>query len=155
MDGQLVTAIISLGGVAIGGGLSYLVQHTAQRMSERAEQRRQDVLRSEARRAERLTHLERFVAAAADAERVAFARPDDWVVGDAWSNAADEAMHRFWIAERMLQVLFPAEVHASGRAYHHKLNRAVWDGVPSMEALYPELDGLRDAFLGAARAALD
>ncbi|MBB2947102.1 hypothetical protein FB565_006870 [Actinoplanes lutulentus] len=34
------------------------------------------------------------------------------------------------------------------------MNRAVWDGVPDMEALYPELDTLRDAFLYSVRSAL-
>jgi hypothetical protein len=154
MPGDLVTAITSLGGVVLGGGLSYLVQNNTQRMSARTEQRKQDVARAESRRAERLTHLERFVAVAAEAERIAYDRPDDWVPGDAWSNATQEAMNRLWVAERMVQVLYPADVHTPARAYFERLNRAVWDGVPALEELYAELDELRGAFLAAARTAL-
>ncbi|MDG6102990.1 hypothetical protein Daura_15910 [Dactylosporangium aurantiacum] len=155
MDGQLVAAITSLGGVALGGGLSYLVQHTAQRMSERADRQRQEQARLEGRRAERLTHLEHFVTVSAAADRVAFERPDDWTAGEPWPTLAQETMQRLWVAESMLQVLYPADVHTAARAYTRRLNSAVWQGVPSLEDLYPELDELRDAFLAAARAALD
>jgi hypothetical protein len=109
MAGELMTTLTSLGGVALGGGLSYLVQNNTQRMSARIEQRKQDVTRTENRRAERLTHLEWFIAAA---------------------------------------------VHSIARVYHQRVNRAVWDGVPDLEDLYPELDRLRDAFLAAASSAL-
>jgi hypothetical protein len=63
-------------------------------------------------------------------------------------------MNRLWVAERMVQVLYPPEVHAAARAYFFRINRAVWDGVPSMEDFYPELDELRDAFLRTVREAL-
>ncbi|WP_422743403.1 hypothetical protein ACN27B_03030 [Micromonospora sp. WMMD754] len=155
MDGQFATAIISLSGVVLGGGFSWLVQSSTQRMSARTEQRRQDVARADARRAERLTCLERFVAVAADAERLAFERPADWAPGDSWPRAAQEAMKQLWVAGSMLQVLFPPDVHSSARVYFQRINRAVWDGVPDLEALYPALDDLRDAFLAAARSALD
>jgi hypothetical protein len=155
MAGESVTAITSLVGVVLGGGLSYLVQHSTQRISVRAEQTRQDTARAEGRRAERLTHLERFIAVAAEAERAAFERPADWVPGDPWATAAQEVMNRLWVAERLLQVLYPAAVHAAARAYFERINRAVWDGVPALDDLYAELDELRDAFLAAARSALD
>ncbi|GAB7036382.1 MULTISPECIES: hypothetical protein [Catenuloplanes] len=155
MAGETLTALTSLGGVLLGGGLSYLVQHSTLRMSARAEQRRREVERAESRRAERLVHLERFVAVAAEAERAAFERPDDWSTGDPWPVAAQEVMHRLWVAERMLQVLYPADVHTSARAYFERLNRAVWDGVPSLDDLYTELDDLRGAFLARSRSTLD
>ncbi|GAA1809730.1 hypothetical protein GCM10009682_34230 [Luedemannella flava] len=155
MAGELVTAIVSLGGVVLGGGLSYLVQSNTQRMSARVEQRKQDADRAESRRAERLTHLERFIAVAAEAERVAFSRPDTWTADDAWPTSAQEIMNRLWVAERMLQVLYPAGVHTAAREYFVRLNRAVWDGVPTLDDLYAELDELRGAFLAAARSALD
>ncbi|GAB7051495.1 hypothetical protein [Catenuloplanes indicus] len=155
MAGEMLTAITSLGGVLLGGGLSYLVQHTTLRMTARAEQRRLESERAENRRAERLSHLERFVAVAAEAERVAFERPDDWSTGEPWPVAAQEVMHRLWVAERMLQVLYPAEVYAAARAYFERINRAVWDGVPSLDDLYGELDELRGAFLTTSRSALD
>jgi hypothetical protein len=47
MTGELMTTLTSLGGVALGGGLSYLVQNNTQRMSARTEQRKQDVTRTE------------------------------------------------------------------------------------------------------------
>jgi len=59
MAGELVTAITPLGGVVLGGTLSYLVQHSTQRMSVRAEQRRQDLaraLRGARRPARRVPH---------------------------------------------------------------------------------------------------
>ena len=155
MVGELVTAVTSLGGVVLGGGLSYLVQNNTQRMSERAEQRKQDVAQAENRRAERLTHLERFIAVAAEAERIAFDRPNGWEPGEAWPTAAQEVMNRLWIAERMLQVLYPADVYTTVRAYFERLNRAVWDGVPTLDDLYAELDELRGVFLAAVRSALD
>lgn len=61
MSGQVWVSLISLGGVALGGALSFLVQFATQRSAERTEQRRQQTELSEARRAERLTLLERFV----------------------------------------------------------------------------------------------
>ncbi|MDP9795148.1 hypothetical protein J2S43_003660 [Catenuloplanes nepalensis] len=155
MAGEMLTAITSLGGVLLGGGLSYLVQHSTQRMSVRAEQRRQETERAEARRAERLTHLERFIAVAAEAERAAFERPGDWSAGDPWPTAAQDTMHRLWVAERMLQVLYPAEVHTAARVYFVRLNRAVWDGVASLDDLYAELDDLRGTFLTTARSILE
>ena len=155
VSGDLATAIVSLGGVALGGGLSYLVQVNTQRVGALTELRKQAGAKEESRRAERLTHLERFIAVAADAERVAFERPDKWQPGDVWSNAAQETMNRLWVAERMLQVLFPLPVHVAARAYYFRINRAVWDGVTDMEDLYAELDELRDGFLNAARSAVD
>lgn len=73
MAGELVTATTSLGGVAIGGGLSYLVQGNSQRIATRSEWRKHETTLAETRRAERLTHLERFITVAAEAERMAFA----------------------------------------------------------------------------------
>ncbi|WP_125807915.1 hypothetical protein [Actinoplanes sp. ATCC 53533] len=155
MAGELMTLLTSLGGVALGGGLSYLVQNNTLRMSARTEQRKQDVARAESRRAERLTHLERFIVASADAERIAFERPATWAPGEAWPTAAEGVMNRLWVTERMLQALYPADVYSTARVYHQRINRAVWDGVPDLDDLYPELDELRDAFLAAARSALD
>lgn len=154
MAGELVTAITSLGGVVLGGSLSYLVQNNSQRMAERTERRGQELARAETRRAERLTHLERFIAVAAEAERVAFGRPAGWESGDPWHTATQNVMNRLWVAERMLQVLYPADVHTSARGYFERLNRAVWDGVPTLDELY-ELDELRGVFLTTVRSALD
>ncbi|WP_419249545.1 hypothetical protein [Streptomyces griseorubiginosus] len=75
VSGQVWVSLISLGGVALGGVLSYLVQHRTQLSAERAEARRQRTAVSEARRAERLALLERFIEVSAEAERAAYSRP--------------------------------------------------------------------------------
>lgn len=155
MPGELLTAITSLGGVALGGGLSYLAQSSSHRTAERTEQRRQDTARAESRRAERLTHLERFIAVAAEAERISFNRPTSWESGDSWHTAAQDTMNRLWVAERMIQVLYPPPVHAAARPYFEHLNQAVWAGVPTLDALYADLDTLRGTFLTTVRATLD
>ncbi|ARX88494.1 hypothetical protein SMD44_07981 [Streptomyces alboflavus] len=61
MAGQVWVSLISLGGVVLGGVLSYLVQHRTQQSADRAEQQRQRLSLSETRRAERLALLERFI----------------------------------------------------------------------------------------------
>ncbi|MEU8184996.1 hypothetical protein AB0B86_29990 [Micromonospora sp. NPDC049047] len=63
-------------------------------------------------------------------------------------------MHRLWIAERMLQVLYSVDVYTAARVYFERLNRAVWDGVPNLDGLYAELDEVRGAFLATTRVAL-
>jgi len=154
MAGEVAAAVTTLGGVALGGGLSYLVQRNSQRMAASTERLKQETTRAEARRAERLTHLERFVSVAAEAERAAFDRPHDWEPTDPWAVKAQDVMNRLWVAERMMQVLFPAEVHVAARAYFERLNGAVWQGVPELPDLYVELDELRGAFLERVREAL-
>lgn len=153
MPAETLTALISLGGVTLGGGLSYLVQHTTQRTAARHEQRKIDLARAEGRRGERLVALERFVAAATEAEAVAFNRPERFTAGDDWSASAQPVMDRLWVAERMMRVLFPAVVPEAARAYSTILNRAVWDGMP-WDELRDVLEEPRVAFLDAARDAL-
>jgi len=46
MSGEVWVALISVGGVVLGGLLSHLVQHRTQRAAERAEQRRQRHVRT-------------------------------------------------------------------------------------------------------------
>jgi hypothetical protein len=154
MSAEVVTAVVSLGGVALGGLLSFVVQHSATRTAVRAEQQKQAIALAETRRAERLAHLERYVTCAAAAERVAFSRPAEWGPGDEAHDQAQLVMQQMWVVSSLLQVVFPDEVHAAAEAYGRRLNRAVWDGVPDLEAFYPQLDEVRHAFLVAARAAL-
>ncbi|WBC15692.1 hypothetical protein O7600_02320 [Micromonospora sp. WMMA1998] len=142
MSAEVWTAVTSLGGVAIGGGLSYLVQHSTQRTAARAEQRRQELARTESRRAERLALVERFVGVAAEAERWAFTRPDRWSDGEKWPTRTREVMNRFWVAERMVRLLFPVAeadpaapaAQPTARPGHHQLVEA---GRP--RAPYPDL----------------
>ncbi|GIE48799.1 hypothetical protein Ani05nite_23330 [Amorphoplanes nipponensis] len=150
------TALTSLAGVTLGGGLSFLVQRSTQRTVARTEQRKLEVTRADARRAERLALLERFIGAAAEAERQAFGRPPDpFDPEGAWAVAAQAVMDRLWVAERMVRVLFPLPVHDAARVYFLVLNGAVWQGVPAGESARDLLEGPRLAFLDEARAALE
>ncbi|MFF3395113.1 hypothetical protein ACFYW1_29775 [Streptomyces sp. NPDC002669] len=153
MTGQVWVSLISLGGVVLGGVLSYLVQHRTQRSAERAEQQRQRIALSETRRAERLALLERFIEVSAEAERCAYTRPSEWEETDDWYLTTRDVMSRFWVADRLLRVQFPASVHEVAHAHFLDLNRTVWHGLPDGDG-----DGLRDlleinrsVFLDAAR----
>jgi hypothetical protein len=153
---EVWTALTSLGGVAIGGGLSYLVQQATVRTAARTEQRKQDLALAESRRAERLALVERFVSVAAEAERCAFTRPPaGWQDGEDWPVRTQEVMDRLWVAERMIRLLFPIEVHDAARAYFLLLNVATWQGVSESQSVRDLLEEPRLAFLDAARVALD
>ncbi|MEV4713941.1 hypothetical protein [Micromonospora sp. NPDC049374] len=152
---EIWTAAISLGGVAIGGGLSYMVQRTTQRTAAQIEQYKQDLALAERRRAERLAMLERFVDVGAEAERCAFSRPMQWQDGDAWPTRTQDVMNRFWVAERMIRLLFPIPVHDAARVYFLLLNGAVWQGAPEGQSVRDLLEEPRLNFLDAARAALE
>ncbi|WP_369199459.1 hypothetical protein [Streptomyces sp. PU-14G] len=154
MSGQVWVSLISLGGVVLGGMLSYLVQHRTQLSAERAEQQRQQIALSETRRAERLALLERFVEVAAEAERSAFSRPSAWVDTDAWFLNTQDVMNRLWVAERLVRIQFPLPVHDAARAYFLDLNRTVWEGLPDGESVRDYLEDNRLAFLDAARAVM-
>ncbi|MCI3150457.1 MULTISPECIES: hypothetical protein [Streptomyces] len=154
MSGQVWVSLISLGGVVLGGLLSYLVQHKTQLSAERAEQQRQQDALSEARRAERLALLERFIEVTAEAERSAFSRPSEWEDTDAWFLKTQDVMNRLWVAERLIRIQFPLPVHDAARAYFLDLNRTVWEGLPDGESVRDYLENNRLAFLDAARAVM-
>lgn len=155
MAEQVWLSLISLGGVALGGALSYLVQHRTQRSADLAESRRQRITLSETRRGERLALLERFVEVAAEAERSAFSRPSDWDDTHPWHVRTQDVMNRLWVAERLIRIQFPLPVHDAARAYFLDLNRTVWEGLPDGESVRDYLEHNRLAFLDAARAAMD
>ncbi|MET7688408.1 hypothetical protein ABZT06_10575 [Streptomyces sp. NPDC005483] len=154
MSGQVWVSLISLGGVALGGVLSYLVQHRTQQSADRAERQRRQLAVSEARRAERLALLERFIEVGAEAERAAFSRPTDHDRTDPWYLTTSDAMNRLWVAERLIRVQFPLPVHEAARAYFLDLNRTVWEGLPEGESVRDYLEANRLAFLDAARGAM-
>ncbi|MFH8447705.1 hypothetical protein ACH4CD_00585 [Streptomyces fungicidicus] len=155
MSGQVWVSLISLGGVVLGGSLSYLVQHRTQLSAERAEQQRQRISLSEARRAERLALLERFVEVAAEAERSAFGRPTEWDDTHDWFLTTRDVMNRLWVAERLIRIQFPLPVHDAARAYFLDLNRTVWEGLPDGDSVRDYLEDNRLAFLDAARAVME
>ncbi|MBD3578746.1 MULTISPECIES: hypothetical protein [Streptomyces] len=151
MAGQVWVSLISLGGVVLGGVLSYLVQHRTQQSAERAEQQRQRISLSETRRAERLALLERFIEVSAEAERCAYTRPSDWEDTDDWYLTTQDVMNRLWVADRLLRIQFPQHVHDAAHAHFLDLNRTVWQGLPDGESVRDYLEGNRSAFLDAAR----
>ncbi|MYS70652.1 hypothetical protein GTY88_09445 [Streptomyces sp. SID5926] len=155
MSGQVWVSLISLGGVVLGGSLSYLVQHRTQLSAERAEQQRQKTALSEARRGERLALLERFVEVGAEAERSAFSRPSEWEDTDDWFLTTRDVMNKLWVAERLIRIQFPLPVHDAARAYFLDLNRTVWEGLPDCESVRDYLEDNRLAFLDAARAVME
>ncbi|MCM2416149.1 hypothetical protein [Streptomyces sp. RKAG290] len=154
MSGQVWVSLISLGGVALGGALSFLVQFSTQRSAERTEQRRHQTELSEARRAERLALLERFVELGAEAERAAFSQPQEWDDTTPWFLTTRDSMHRLWVAERLIRVQFPLPVYDAARKYFLDLNRVVWEGLPDGESVRDYLEDNRMAFLDAARVVM-
>lgn len=148
MSGQVWVSLISLGGVALGGALSFLVQFATQRSAERTEQRRQQTALSEARRGER------FVEAGAAAERAALSQPDEWDDTTPWFLETRESMNRLWVVERLIRIQFPLPVHDAAREYFLDLNRTVWEGLPDGESVRDYLEDNRLAFLDAARAVM-
>jgi hypothetical protein len=151
MAGQVWVSLISLGGVALGGVLSYLVQHRTQRSAERAEEQRQQTALSEPRRAERLALLERFIEVSAEAERCAYTRPSEWEDTDDWYLTTRDVMYRLWVADRLLRIQFSRPVHDAAHAHFLDLNRTVWHGLPDGESVRDYLESNRSAFLDAAR----
>jgi hypothetical protein len=152
---EVWVSVISLGGVALGGALSFLVQERTQQRNEQAAARKQQTDLAEVRRAERLALVERFIGVAAEAERCAFDRKPNWNDGDKWAATAREVMHRLWIAERLIRVQFPLPVHDAARAYFLDLNRAVWQDLADDENVRDLLEDNRLVFLDAARAAIE
>ena len=143
---QVWVAILSLTGVVLGGGLSFLVQTTVQRRVERNDQRKQAAERADARRAERLELLREFVRVAQRAERVAEDRDDT----AAWKKAALDVLDELWVCERMIHVLFASSLHELARAYVKALDHVLWQE-PAEGSLWDYLRGPKVAFLAAAR----
>jgi hypothetical protein len=149
MQIQVWISLLSLLGVALGGGLSYLAQVHAQRRSERRDDRRRADDLAEARRAERLELLRAFIRHAQQAERAA-EEPDGT---PAWKASALQALDDLWVYERMIHVLFPANLHDLARQYLRALDDVVWQKAGKVqpgEYLRPS----KRAFLDAAREAM-
>ncbi len=149
MQTQVWLAILSLAGVLLGGGLSYLVQTSVQRRNERTEQRRLAAERGDARRAEQLDLLRQFIRVAQQAERAA----EDRKKTPSWKSGALDVVDELWVCERMIHVLFASSLHSLARAYVKALDHVLWqepgDGSP-----WDYLRGPKVAFLDAARAEL-
>ncbi|MGB2567246.1 hypothetical protein ACPFP2_02155 [Micromonospora citrea] len=154
MPNEVWMSMVPLGGVVLGGLLSFGVQHQSQRSAQRAEDRRSGLALAESRRAERLAQLERFVEVTAEAERCAFNRPATWTETEDWTVRTQAVMNRVWVAERLIRLTFPPEVHDAARAYFLDLNLVVWEGLPEGQSVRDHLEANRLAFLDAARTAV-
>ncbi|QKV77472.1 hypothetical protein [Amycolatopsis sp. Hca4] len=143
---QVWLALLSLAGVLLGGGLSYLVQTSVQRRNERSEQRRLAAERAEKRRGEQLDLLREFVRVAQQAERAAEDRAEE----PSWKSAALDVVDELWVCERMIHVLFSGRLHGLARAYVKALDDVLWQE-PAEGSLWDHLKGPKVAFLDAAR----
>ncbi|MCX5141298.1 MULTISPECIES: hypothetical protein [unclassified Streptomyces] len=153
MASEVWTSVLSLTGVALGGGLTALSQRATQRSADRAEERRLRAATGEARRAEQLQAIKEFIACAQAAERAAYRRPDAWGEDAGWNASAGADMTALWVAERHLVLLCPPDLHAAVQAYGRALNQAVWREIGDTE-VNEHLDERKAAFMSAARAAL-
>jgi hypothetical protein len=149
MQIQVWVSILSLVGVILGGGLSYLVQASVQRRSDRSDQRRQANERAEARRVEQLELLRQFIRVAQQAERAA----EDRDSTSAWKVSALDIVDELWVCERMIHVLFATSLHDLARAYVRALDHVLWQE-PEGVSMWDYLQGPKVAFLGAAREEL-
>jgi hypothetical protein len=150
MQTQVWVSIVSLVGVVLGGGLSFLGQASAQRRADRGDQRRLDNERGEARRGERLELLRQFIRFAQQAEAAAEARDDT----PEWKTAAQDILDELWVCERMIHILFTSDLHELARDYVRALNHVLWQE-PAEGRLWEYLRGPKVAFLDAARGELN
>ncbi|WP_206789349.1 hypothetical protein [Amycolatopsis sp. MtRt-6] len=150
MQTQVWLAVLSLVGVVLGGGLSYLVQTTVQRRNERNERRRLAAERVEKRREEQLELLRQFIRVAQQAERAA---EDPSKKKPSWKAGALDVVDELWVCERMIHVLFAPALHGLARAYVKALDHVVWQE-PGDDSLWDYLRGPKVAFLDAAREEL-
>ncbi|WP_406059817.1 hypothetical protein OG462_21450 [Streptomyces sp. NBC_01077] len=153
MASEVWTSVLSLTGVALGGGLTAISQRATLRSAERSEERRRRADTDEARRAEQLQAIKDFIACAQEAERAAYSRPESWGGEDGWSGTAAAAMTTLWVAERHLVLLCDPGLHAPVHAYGRALNQAVWREIGDTE-VNEHLEEHKAAFMAAARAIL-
>ncbi len=154
MAADLWTSVVSLAGVALGGGLTALAQRATQRSAERAEERRQTAATTESRRAEQIDVLKEFLSCAQAAERAAYGRPDPWGDDeDGWMTQTGPVMTALWTASGKVTLLCDEALREPVRTYGHALNAAVWRDIGDVE-VNEHLEEAKTAFMNAARASL-
>lgn len=146
MQAEVWISLVSLAGVALGGGLSYLAQASVQRRSERRDERQQADKQAEARRSERLDLLREFVRLGQQAERAA----EDNDSTSEWKTQALKTLDDLWVCERVIHILFPAPLHALARAYLVVLDDVLWRK-PADLSVWEYLRPAKVAFLDRAR----
>ncbi|MFF1460671.1 hypothetical protein [Streptomyces sp. NPDC058330] len=150
---EVWTSVLSLTGVALGGGLTAFSQRATQRSAERAEERRLRAATSEARRTEQLQAIKEYIACTQEAERAAYRRPDAWGDDEDWMEQAGATMTRLWVTERHLVLLCDPILHAPVHAYGRALNQAIWREIGDTE-VNEHVEEHKAAFMAAARASL-
>jgi hypothetical protein len=134
--------------------MSYLVQCSTQRSADRAEARRQKVALAEARYAQRVGVIDRFLACAQDAERVAFDRHVGGADGPDWQRMAAAAMDSLYVAEKMTRVLCSNELHEAAHSFTNTIRKAIYYQVAKFDVDSYLLADRAD-FLTAARQELE
>nr|WP_202547397.1 hypothetical protein [Streptomyces sp. SID2119] len=151
---DLWTSVVSLAGVALGGGLTALAQRATQRSAERVEERRQTIATTESRRAEQIAVLKEFVSCAQAAERAAYRRPDPWGDDeDGWMTQTGPVMTALWTASANVTLLCDEALRGPVTTYGHALNAAVWRDIGDVE-VNEHLEEAKTAFMNEARASL-
>ncbi|MEU0758449.1 hypothetical protein ABZ351_02060 [Streptomyces microflavus] len=154
MAADLWTSIVSLAGVALGGGLTALAQRATQRSAEWVEERRQAVATTESRRAEQIEALKEFVACVQAAERAAYRRPDPWGDDeDGWMTQTSPVMTALWTASGQVTLLCDEALIEPVTTYGRALNAAVWRDIGDVE-VNEHLEASKSAFMSAARTSL-
>ncbi|MEV6391477.1 hypothetical protein [Nocardia xishanensis] len=148
------TLVGSLAGVALGGRLALRNQRANQVADRELEKMRLDTQRVEARRAERLEAIEKFLISAQDAERLASDHHRNGADGTEWQSASDRAMDRVWVALKLLGVLCGDETQQAAEGYAGKLHEGTWQKPADIE-LWHFLEPSRKRFLQAAAAEID
>lgn len=156
----------ALGGVVLGGGLTYLTQFSTTRQAAKNEDRRQASQRSELRRTEQLQLLREFIEIAQQGIRVAERREnvsDDAEVWEAtgtpeWFASARDAVDRLFVTERMIQILFPPELYQRTWDYATAVDKVMWrtpDEIKAEGVMWQMLQEPQIAFLDAAHKAVN
>jgi hypothetical protein len=149
VETQIWVSVVSLAGVLLGGGISYLVQASTQRRADRRERDLRVDERSEARRAEQVELLRQFIRLAQQAESAAENRDDS----PEWKTGALGIVDELWVSERLIHVFVTPLLHERARTYVKALDHVLWEE-PTDGTLWDFLQRPKVAFLDAARAEL-
>ncbi|MEV0760416.1 hypothetical protein [Nocardia sp. NPDC050435] len=153
MHVSLVVALVSLAGVALGTGFSFMLHRQTLRSTLELEDRRQHQQRLEARRLESIAAIEKFLISAQDAERVAVNCHDNGESGLKWRKAADRATDGLWIGQKRIEVLCSRELHRAAEAFASASADAIWKKPPNVK-VWDFLQPARVRFLQAAHSEL-
>ncbi|WP_280442243.1 hypothetical protein [Nocardia brasiliensis] len=157
MQVGLAAALVSLAGtlvgVVVGGWLSYLIHRQKQRSELQIEIIRQERLRLEARRLERIGAIEKLLVSAQDAERAALNFHDNGENGSEWRKAADQATDSLWISQKRIEVLCSRELHNAAEAFATASEKAIRNK-PTNVDVWHFLRPTREKFLRVASAEL-